>query len=133
MNKAQKKIVNRWLLMSFVIVLLIAFGDFIQTNWDVIRWPAFVVIIALSFFHKISRSHSEGRFELNRIAEEYLWVKIYLVIYATTIFVGAYYVINNDIDLNPSANGMMLAIGLVILPVIIIQQKEEFINAGKEI
>ena len=133
MNKAQKKIVNRWLIMSFVIFLLIAFGDFIQTNWDVIRWPAFIGIMVLSLFHKSSRSHSEGRFELNRIAEEYLWVKIYLVIYAAIIFVSAYYVIYNDIKLNPSANGMMLAIGLVILPILIIQQKEDFINAGKQI
>jgi len=133
MNNAQKKIVNRWLLMSFVIVLLIVFGDFVQTNWDVIRWPAFIVIIVLSLFHKSSRSHSEGRFELNRIAEEYLWVKIYLIIYTAIIFIGTSYVIYSNIKLNISANGMLLAIGLVILPIIIIQQKEDFINAGKEI
>ena len=131
MNKSQKKIVNRWLLMSFVIILLIAFGDFIQKYWDVIRWPAFVGIMVLSLFHKSSRNHSEERFEFNRLAEEYLWVKIYLILYAATIFIGAYYVIYNDIDLNPGANGMMLAIGLVILPVIITQQKEDFIDAGK--
>jgi len=129
MNRAQKKIVNRWLLMSFVIVLLIIFSDFVQTNWDVIRWPAFFGIIVLSLFHKSSRSHTESRFELNRIANEYFWVKIYLVIYATIIFVGTTYIIYNNMHLNINTNGMFLAIGLVLLPIIIIQQKEDFINA----
>ena len=117
--------------MSFVIVLLIIFGDFVQNNWDVIRWPAFIGIVVLSLFHKSSRSHSDTRFELNRIAEEYLWVKIYLVIYAAIIFIGTSYIIYKNTQINISANGMFLAIGLVILPIIIIQQKEDFINAGK--
>ncbi len=131
MSKAQKKIVSRWLLMSFVIVLLIVFGDFVEENWDAIRWPAFIGIMMLSLFHKSSRSHSESRFELIRIVEKYLWVKLYLVIYTVLLFIGTSYVIYNNIDLNISANGMLLAIALVIFPIIIIQQKEDFIDAGK--
>lgn len=133
MNKAQKKIVNRWLLMSFAIILLITFSDFIQTNWDTFRWPAFIGIMVLSLFHKSSRSHSEGRFELNRIAEENPWVKIYLAIYLIIISIGVNYVIYNNIKLDVGANGLFLAIGLLALPILIIQQKEAYINAGKEI
>ena len=133
MNKAQKKIVNRWLLMSFAITLLITFSDFIQTNWDTIRWPAFIGIMVLSLFHKSSRSHSEGRFEINRIAEENLWVKTYLAIYLFIISIGASYVIYNSIKLDVGANGLLLAIGLLALPILMIQQKEAYINAGKEI
>jgi len=133
MNKPQKKIVNRWLIMFFVVIILITFGDFIQTNWDVIRWPAFVGILLLSLFHKSSRSHSEGRFELNRIAEENPWIKIYLAIYLIIISIGTNYVIYNNIKLDVGANGLMLAIGLLALPILIIQQKEDYINAGKEI
>ncbi len=95
--------------MPFVIILLIIFGDFIQANWDTIRWPAFLVIMILALFDKNKRSHSESRFELNRIVEENPWVKIYLTIYLIIIAIGVNYVIYNSIKLNSGANGLLSA------------------------
>lgn len=133
MNKQQKKIVNRWLLMILIVLSLIIFSGFIQENWATLKWPTFIIIMIIALFDNNSHSQSEGRFQLNRIAEEYPWVKIYLAIYLVIIAIGTNYVIYNNIKLNVGANGLMLAIGLLALPILIIQQRENYINAGKEI
>lgn len=133
MNKPQKKIVKRWALMTFIIILLMMFSGLIQDNWSALRWPTFAIIMIIALFDNTKRSHSEGRFQLNRIVEENPWVKLYLTIYLIIIAIVVNYVIYNDIILNIGANSLFLAIGLLILPIIIIQQKEAYINAGKEI
>ena len=118
--------------MTVIILLLFTFNNFIQSNWDTIRWPAFLVIIMLALFAKNTRTPTEGRFRINRIIEENKWVKIYLTIYTAIIIICSFYVIYNNVKLNGDARILFLAIGLLILPVILIEQKEAFLNAGKK-
>ena len=133
MNKAQKKIVIRWLLMSFIIIFFIIFSDIIQSNWDTIKWPAIIVIIALALFDKNRRTHAQGRYEFNRIIEEYPWVKTYLIIYFFIIAILVNYVLYNEIKLNVEAGGLLLILTSFFLPLIIIREREEYRNASKEI
>ena len=109
------------------------FSNSIQENWSALRWPTFIITMIIALFDNNKHSHSEGRFQINRIAEENPWVKIYLAIYLIIISIGTNYVIYNNIKLDVGANGLMLATGLLALPILIIQQKEAYINAGKEI
>lgn len=139
MTKAQKKIVSGWLLVALLIIILSVFNDWILGHWDTIRWPSFVVILIIAALSKKKHSPADGRFQINRVVEENPWVKIYLAIYcvaiaiAIAIAIGANYVIFNNIKLEAGFVELFSAMGLLILPIIIIQQKEAYLNAGKEI
>ena len=131
MNKAQNKIVFRWLLMLTLIIIMVVFSSFIQNNWNYIQWPAIITIIIVASFNKNIRTFSEGRFNLKRIIEENKWVKSYLIAYFFIIAIGVNYVLWNEIELNIKAGGLILILISFFLPIIIIQEKEAYINASK--
>lgn len=132
MTKTQKKIVSGWLIVGLLIVILSAFNDWILKHWDTIRWPSFIVILIIAALSKKKHSHADGRFQINRVVEENPWIKIYLAIYCVAIAIGSCYVIFNNIKLDVGFVELSSALGLLILPIIIIQQKEAYFNAGKK-
>ena len=132
MTKAQKKIVSGWSVIVSLIITFSVFNDWILENWDTIRWPAFIVILIFAALSNKKHSTADGRFQINRVIEENPWIKIYLAIYSSAITIGAIYVIFNNIKIEAGFVELFTAMGLLILPIIIIQQKEAYLNAGKE-
>lgn len=133
MTKAQKKLVSGWLLVLGLVICAIIFGDWIRDHWEIIKFPMLFVIIIAALFgkHRPQDARAEGRIQLNRIVEENPWVKVYLAIYTLLIAIASGYIIFNHIKLELRFMVLFIPIILLVLPIVIIQQKEAYINAGK--
>jgi hypothetical protein len=134
MTKTQKIIVFNWLLAVLLLILFPVFEGWILDHWKTLKWPAFaalVIFVALSKNTSIS-TRAEGRFEFNRIADEHPWIKIYWVTYGIVIAIGDYYAISHQIDLVNDVGVFSLAgpILLLLLPIVIIKQREAWNEAG---
>jgi len=135
MTKDQRKIVRGWAVAALLICLFLIFSELILEYWDYIRFPILIVIIVIVSLSKRRSRHTqwEGMVQLNRIVEEYPWVKAYYAIYCLLIAISVNYIIFNDIILEVSVKEYFLPFALLILPIIIVQQKEAYVNAGKKI
>jgi len=135
MTKAQRKIVCGWVVIALLVCLFLIFSELILEYWDYIKFPMLIVIIVIVSLSKQRSRHKQwdGMSKLNRIVEEYPWVKVYYAIYCLLIAIIVNYIIFNDIILEVSVKEYFLPFALLILPIIIVQQKEAYVNAGKKI
>ena len=117
-------------------MLLFIFGDWVEKNWEAIKWPSFFVIfifIALTQKQQISAAH--GVEDINQIVARHPWIKFYMCAYCLAVAVGCYIVVSKGIHLIDLIGivEMTLAMLGILFPVFIIQQMQSFKNAGDKI
>lgn len=135
MTGAQKKIVATWIMSCMVIATCAVFDSWIRENWHNLRWPIFGIILLLASLKGRRGTAYEGQKNaISEIVEEYPWIKLYLVVYCLGIGVGVFYILANHIDLSTNIGflELFIPIGLLFLPMILVKQREAFLNAGTE-
>ena len=89
----------------------------------------YIVLIILLLFNKNKRTHSEGRFIFNKIIEENLWVKSYLILYFFILAIGINYIMYNEIELSINSDGLILILISFFWPIIIVREREIYRDA----
>ncbi len=136
MNKAQRKIVRGWVIATLIIFIALLNGSWVMEYWDIIKFPMFIVILIIATFSRNKPKYGqleEGRSNLSRMVEENSWLKIYYAVYVFLISLALIYIVIIKVKLTEDVSLLFIPMLLVILPIIIIQQKEAYRNASKKI
>lgn len=136
MNTAQRKIVRGWVIAALIIFIALLNGSWVMENWDIIKFPMFIVILIIATFSGNKPKYGqleEGRSNISRMVEENSWLKIYYAVYVFLIILALVYIVINKVKLTADPSLLFIPILLVIFPIIIVQQKEAYRNASKKI
>jgi len=134
MSKKQKMIVGTWAAIFFTLVLLAIFDEWVQENWDSIRWPSFIIILIIAAFSQKQgqASVSEGRHNINEIVNNHPWIKLYMIIYCLIVAIVCFNVVSKGVNLSESIGTIELALAIfgIMLPIFIVQQIQLYRDAG---
>lgn len=121
--------------MTTVLCVFALYYEWVFDKLEIIQWPFFAALLVATMFAKDNRKALRGESEINRIIRNYPWVKTYIGCYGFIVAIAVNYVIFRKIDIYEiiGTPGILYAILLMVLPMIIIKQREIYKNAGKEI
>lgn len=111
------------MLSAFTII----FSDWISTNWDSLKWPAFIVIFLIFSLTK----KKPKPFDMAEQIENHPWIKTYYALLGLIIALSVAYILTNNVRVNFAF--FVIGFCLLILPVVFISQREAYIEAGKKI
>ena len=112
-----------------IIGLFLAFGEALgQFAW--VRWVGVAIIVALRLTHP--NAETEGRGNLNEIADEHPWLKWWGVLTGVVFFVSAIVIARSPYRIAEEDEILFLvgALALVIGPAVALNERRKFREAG---
>ena len=131
MNKKQKQYLLTWLIVFALFTPFFIFSQDIIENWALIKWPSFIVLMAIFAIFKDTKSIADAR-NIHEYTADHPWVIIYLGIFSLSTVVFALYVVITNKQIENHGLYMFWAFSLLVGPPVIGQQLERYLELGKE-
>jgi hypothetical protein len=133
MNTAQKRLAWQWAAATVAVVAVLLSAQWILEEWDYLRWPALVLLIIASAFHRKPLPRwSERSQRLNETVQKYPLIRVWLVLYGLFLAVGVFWVLKRHFELIDSpAVFFLLFIGL-LAPFLIADQVDKYKALGAQ-
>ena len=136
MTPAQRSLHTKWVIAATVLLLVVVFDDFVESNAGWLRWIFFAGMVFASFGQSRSRSEleREGRANLASLVESAPWLKVWFTVWGAVALFGAIYATRRDVDLFQLFGGirfLVLSFAVLIGPVIVLNERRRFRELGE--
>lgn len=134
MNNKQIQLIVNWLILIGLIVIGSYKHEWVNENWDWLRWPLLIVIIIIA---TISGRESTGwgnpGVRLQEFIEDNKILKAWVIIASLSILVFLSISFNLEVNLSDySGTVLLVGFGVLLLPLIIVSECKRFKRLGKK-
>lgn len=122
MNKAQKILVLKWIVMLVLFIFILLLEDWITEHLLILRVIASLILLFISFTE--DHDKQTAAFYCQKIADENPWIKLYLFVYCIFVF---YHLFSIDASSDHSDISKFVVLMLLLFfPFIFVSQRDKY-------